>query len=175
VVGQDSVVGIATRCGLTSRGSNPAGGEILHAGPYRPRVPPSLLYNGIYQTAWPESYVEIHGYGKILCCNASVFLYPSLFHYYCVLTCKLNIPNRSGNLFIYTCTYGLSASPSSDRVCPKGKGALSQGVSGRGVKLTVLLLVGPELKVRGAIFPLSHASSWRISLLSTNKGTFTFI
>jgi hypothetical protein len=46
VWGPGSSVGIATGYGLDSPGSNPGMGEIFRARPDRPRVPPSLLYNG---------------------------------------------------------------------------------------------------------------------------------
>ena len=46
IVGRDSSVGIATRYGLTVRGSNPSGGENFRTRPDRPWGPPSLLYNG---------------------------------------------------------------------------------------------------------------------------------
>jgi hypothetical protein len=41
-----SSVGIATRFGLDSPGSNPGGDEIFHTCPDRPCSPPSLLYKG---------------------------------------------------------------------------------------------------------------------------------
>ena len=43
--GRDSVAGIATRYGLTVRGSNPGDGEIFRSRPDRPWGPPSLLHN----------------------------------------------------------------------------------------------------------------------------------
>jgi hypothetical protein len=45
-VGRDSSVGMATRYGLTVRGSKPCGSEIFLARPDRPRGPPRLLYKG---------------------------------------------------------------------------------------------------------------------------------
>ena len=46
IVGRDSVVGIATRCGLLSRGSNPGADEIFLTLPDRSWCPSSLLQNG---------------------------------------------------------------------------------------------------------------------------------
>jgi len=61
----------------------------------------------------------------------------------------------------------MSYTSSSDCLCPKGTGDFTREVSGRGVYLTVLLVV-PRLKIPGAVFPRPHASSWRSPLLSTN-------
>jgi hypothetical protein len=61
----------------------------------------------------------------------------------------------------------MSYTSSSDCLCPKGTGDFTREVSGRGVYLTVLLVV-PRLKIPGAVFPRLHASSWRSPLLSTN-------
>jgi len=44
--GRESVVRIATRCGWTVRGSNPEGGGIFLAHPYRPQNQSSPLHNG---------------------------------------------------------------------------------------------------------------------------------
>jgi hypothetical protein len=57
---RDSVVGIATRYGLDSPGSNPGGGEIFRTRPDRPWGPPSLLYNG-YRVSFPG--VKLPGRG----------------------------------------------------------------------------------------------------------------
>jgi len=48
-MGRDSSVSIATRYGLTVRGSNPGGGETFRTRSERSWNPPSLLYNG-YRT-----------------------------------------------------------------------------------------------------------------------------
>jgi hypothetical protein len=45
-MGRESAVGIATRYGLTVRGSNPGEGETFHTRPDGPWGQPSLLYNG---------------------------------------------------------------------------------------------------------------------------------
>jgi len=47
----------------------------------------------------------------------------------------------------------------------------SSGKSGRGVKLTTHIYIQPRLRMRGAIPPLPHTSSWCSALLST--GVFT--
>ena len=62
----------------------------------------------------------------------------------------------------------MSYTSSCDRLCPKGTGGFTQEVSGRGVCLTVLLVV-PRLKIPGAVFPLPRASSCRKALLSINN------
>jgi hypothetical protein len=68
-------------------------------------------------------------------------------------------------LVSYTSIYGLSYTPSSDRFCPKGTGGFTRKVSGRGVNVTVLLVV-PRLEMPGAVLPIPRA------LLSTNNFTF---
>jgi hypothetical protein len=45
-MGRDNLTGIANGYGLTVRGSNPGAGDIFHTCPYRPWVPPNLLYRG---------------------------------------------------------------------------------------------------------------------------------
>jgi hypothetical protein len=44
--GRGSVVGVANRCDLGDRESNPGAGEVLRTRPDRPGGPTSLLYNG---------------------------------------------------------------------------------------------------------------------------------
>jgi hypothetical protein len=45
IVGRDSSVGIATRCGLGGRGTNPSGDDFPHQSRPAPALP-SLPYNG---------------------------------------------------------------------------------------------------------------------------------
>ena len=47
-VGQNSVVGVATRCGLVSPGIESRWGEIFHSRPGRPWGSSSLLYHGYW-------------------------------------------------------------------------------------------------------------------------------
>ena len=63
-MGQDSTVGITTRCGLYGLGIESRRGEIFRTRPDRPWGQPSLLYNG-YRVSlmggglkWPEHGVE---------------------------------------------------------------------------------------------------------------------
>jgi hypothetical protein len=66
------------------------------------------------------------------------------------------------NIFIYDVLHivqtGSGVHPTSYKM---GTGALSRGLSGRGVKLTTHLQLVPRSRKCGSIHPLPHTSSWR--------------